>query len=206
VVVEPLLKAGRAAIAGGGGCTDNTRARVVLPTPLFVLAKVSVLVNTPEGKAVAAELIAMVTDVAAPAASVPLVGESVAQLALVVAVQPSGETPLFETISEKVVGENGPPIGPVLARVVDETVNTGGPVMVNFAERELFPSPVVVLLNVMVSVLVDAVKVFAVPLIEAVQSIVAPGASVPDVRDSVSHEAVFAAVQLRVKFPVLVRL
>jgi hypothetical protein len=144
------------------------------------------------------------TDVEVPAANVPLVGEAVTQEALGVTVQPIDDKPVFETESEAATGENGPPIGPELLKPLGDTAKAGAPVIVNVTAREAFPSPLVLLLKMIVSVRLVTGNEFAPELTETVMVALAPGANVPEVGDSVSHVSVLAAVQLRLKLPELV--
>src|SRR3954454_15216122 len=104
---------------------------------------------------------------------------------------------MFETESEAATGENGPPTGPVLLNPFADTASTGAPVMVKVTFRDALPSPLVVLLKIIVSVLVDAANVFALAFTDTVNLALAPPAKVPELGESVSHETVFAAVQLR---------
>ncbi len=75
--------------------TVNETARVAFPVPLLVFVNVTVSVKFPGSKVLALELIVAVTVVLPPAAMVPLVVESVSQLAVLAAVQFRAALPLL---------------------------------------------------------------------------------------------------------------
>ena len=95
------------------------------------------------------------------------------------------------------VGLNGPPWVPdELSPVAGVTLRTPGVgFTTRLTDRVVLPALFVVLVKVTVSPYVFGVRLLAVLLIDTVTVVVAPAVKVPPVLDSVTHAAVFEAVQ-----------
>ncbi len=87
----------------------------------------------------APELIDAVTVVLPLGLMVPLVGESVSQLAVFAAVHTRGPLPVFWTEKVVLAGRNGPPTGPVELKFPPLTTITGVPVTVRPTESAVSP-------------------------------------------------------------------
>src|SRR5258708_177018 len=94
--------------------TTRLTGSIVLPPPLVVLVNVMVSEYVLGARPLALPLSEAVTVVLAPAASEPLVAESVSQLAVLAALQFTDPEPILFRVYVLLDGLNGPPCAPAL--------------------------------------------------------------------------------------------
>ena len=170
--------------------------RVVLPLLFVVFVKVTVPLYDPGDRLFALLLIDTDTVALAPAAKLPLVGDTVYQLPFE-AVQLIELPPVFCNVYDALDGLNAPPCAPDDVNPVDGvTLSTPGVVFtVRLTDRVVLPLLFVVFVKVTVPLYDPGVRLFAPLLIDTYTVVLAPAAKLPLVGDTV-YQLPFDAVQL----------